>query len=63
MVPAVVTGKMTLAATKFLRRFFLHVLPREFVRIRHFGFLAACWRILHAQWRVLHIEALAEHLD
>ena len=33
-------GKMTLAATEFLRRFFLHVLPRGFVRIRHFGFLA-----------------------
>ena len=32
-------GKMTLAATEFLRRFFLHVLPRGFVRIRHFGFL------------------------
>src|ERR1017187_6444102 len=25
---------------EFLRRFFLHVLPRGFVRIRHFGFLA-----------------------
>ena len=32
--------KMTLAATEFLRRFFLHVLPKGFVRIRHFGFLA-----------------------
>jgi predicted RNA-binding Zn-ribbon protein involved in translation (DUF1610 family) len=30
---------MTLVATEFLRRFFLHVLPRGFVRIRHFGFL------------------------
>jgi putative transposase len=33
-------GKMTLAATEFLRRFFLHVLPKGFVRICHFGFLA-----------------------
>ena len=33
-------GKMTLGATEFLRRFFLHVLPKGFVRIRHFGFLA-----------------------
>ena len=33
-------GTMTLVATEFLRRFFLHVLPRGFVRIRHFGFLA-----------------------
>jgi hypothetical protein len=32
--------KMTLLATEFLRRFFLHVLPKGFVRIRHFGFLA-----------------------
>src|SRR5574340_1133593 len=32
--------KMTLAATEFLRRFLQHVLPRGFVRIRQFGFLA-----------------------
>ena len=31
---------MTLSAVEFLRRFFIHVLPRGFVRIRHFGFLA-----------------------
>ena len=31
---------MTLAASEFLRRFLLHVLPRGFVRIRSFGFLA-----------------------
>src|SRR6516164_4550392 len=37
-------GTMTLAATEFLRRFFLHVLPRGFVRIRHFGFLANRFR-------------------
>ncbi len=37
-------GQMTLGATEFLRRFFLHVLPRGFVRIRHFGFLANRWR-------------------
>lgn len=30
----------TLDATTFLRRFLLHVLPRRFVRIRHYGFLA-----------------------
>jgi hypothetical protein len=32
---------MTLCADEFLRRFLLHVLPRGFVRIRHFGFLAS----------------------
>jgi len=37
-------GKMTLGATEFLRRFFLHVLPKGFVRIRHFGFLANRFR-------------------
>jgi hypothetical protein len=37
--------QMTLAATEFLRRFFLHVLPKGFVRIRHFGFLANRFRV------------------
>lgn len=32
--------KMTVSADEFLRRFLLHVLPRGFVRIRSFGFLA-----------------------
>jgi hypothetical protein len=34
---------MTLEAEEFIRRFLLHVLPKGFRRIRHFGFLAnAC---------------------
>ena len=37
-------GQMTLLASEFLRRFFLHVLPKAFVRIRHFGFLANRFR-------------------
>jgi hypothetical protein len=37
-------GQMTLTVTEFLRRFFLHVLPKGFVRIRHFGFLANRFR-------------------
>ena len=36
--------RMTLPAHEFLRRFMLHVLPRGFVRIRSFGFLAHCVR-------------------
>ena len=49
--------KMTLSANEFLRRFLLHVLPRGFVRIRFFGFLAnrhrsnllpLCQRLLQA---------------
>jgi hypothetical protein len=35
---------MTLLGTEFLRRFFLHVLPNGFVRIRYFGFLANRFR-------------------
>ena len=35
---------MKLTAQKFLRRFFLHVLPKGFVRIRHFGLLANRFR-------------------
>jgi hypothetical protein len=31
---------MTLAAGEFIRRFLMHVLPRGFVRIRHFGWMA-----------------------
>jgi hypothetical protein len=35
---------MTLPAMEFLRRFIQHVLPRGFVRIRHFGYLASACR-------------------
>lgn len=31
---------MTLAADKFISRFLLHVLPRGFCKIRHYGFLS-----------------------
>ena len=36
---------MTLTASEFLRRFCQHVLPRGFVRIRHFGYLTNARRI------------------
>lgn len=32
--------QMTLSATEFIRRFLLHVLPKGFMRIRHYGYLA-----------------------
>lgn len=35
----------TLDARTFLRRFLLHVVPRRFVRIRHYGFLANAVRL------------------
>ncbi len=37
-------GTMTLAPAEFIRRFLLHVLPRGFHRIRHYGLLAASAR-------------------
>jgi hypothetical protein len=41
--------QMTLAATEFLRRFLQHVLPRGFVRLRQFGFLANSCRTARLQ--------------
>ena len=32
---------MTVAAAEFIRRFLLHVLPKQFVRLRHYGLLAS----------------------
>jgi hypothetical protein len=34
---------MTLATDEFIRRFLIHVLPRGFHRIRHYGLLAKAW--------------------
>lgn len=36
--------EMTLDAGEFLRRFLMHVVPRGFMRIRHYGLLANCRR-------------------
>jgi hypothetical protein len=36
--------RLTLAASEFIRRFLLHVLPTGFVKIRHYGFLANRFR-------------------
>jgi Putative transposase len=47
---------MTLAADEFIRRFLLHVLPRGFHRIRHYGLLAGSTRRVHL---VLARELLA----
>ena len=38
------TKEMTLPAAEFLRRFLLHVVPRGFMRIRHYGLTANCQR-------------------
>ena len=34
------TEQITITAVEFIRRFLLHSLPRRFVKIRHYGFLA-----------------------
>ena len=33
--------KMTLTHQEFIRRFALHILPKRFVKIRHYGFLSS----------------------
>ena len=46
--------KMTLAAEEFIRRFLLHVLPKNLVRIRQYGWMAnRCRRERAAQCRAL----------
>lgn len=36
--------RLTLSATEFIRRFMMHVIPRGFMRIRYYGFLANAHR-------------------
>jgi hypothetical protein len=57
--------KMTLTACEFLRRFLLHVLPKGFVRIRHFGFLANRQRkaLLETCRRLLPMPAVSAHTE
>lgn len=52
--------KMMLAAEEFLRRFVQHILPRGFVRIRQYGFLANCNRTAHLNRirQLLHAEPI-----
>ena len=44
---------MPLDAHEFIRRFLLHVIPKGFVRVRHFGFLANRSKGLLAKCRQL----------
>jgi len=54
---------MTLSSQEFLRRFLLHVLPRGFVRIRFFGFLANRSRAtLLPQCRLLLLNIPKPHI-
>ena len=53
---------MTLDALEFLRRFVQHVLPRGFVKMRHYGLLANRFREqrLAISRRLLLVEVIAE---
>ena len=35
---------MTVTSKEFIRRFQLHILPKGFTRIRHYGFLSSSWK-------------------
>lgn len=35
---------MKLTYKEFIRRFSLHILPKRFVKIRHYGFLSSTWK-------------------
>ncbi|MDP2058832.1 MAG: IS91 family transposase [Flavobacterium sp.] len=39
-----VKKRMTLTHQEFIRRFSLHILPKRFVKIRHYGFLSSTWK-------------------
>lgn len=46
---------LTLKQSEFIRRFSLHILPKGFTRIRHYG-------ILSGTWKSKHLKALQEKL-
>lgn len=39
-----ITKQTTLANAEFIRRFARHILPKRFVRIRHYGILSSSWK-------------------
>jgi hypothetical protein len=36
--------KLTMTHQEFIRRFAIHILPKRFVKIRHYGFLSSSWK-------------------
>ena len=58
------TETVTITAVEFIRRFLLHSLPKGFVRIRHYGFLANRNRIenLNAIRQMMGISVLSEKM-
>lgn len=55
------TKEMSLSHAEFVRRFAQHILPRRFVRIRHYGIISSSWKRgkLQALQQSLHINRLA----
>ena len=53
---------MTLEAEEFIRRFLLHVLPKGFKRIRHFGFLASGCRTKYLRLARELLSDMAERI-
>jgi hypothetical protein len=39
-----VKSSLTLSTPEFIRRFALHILPKRFTRIRHYGILSSSWK-------------------
>ena len=56
---------MTLATDEFIRRFLMHVLPKGFHRIRHYGLLArpSCANNIARARELLGVPMLQEHQD
>jgi hypothetical protein len=52
--------QMTLTHEEFIRRFALHILPKRFVKIRHYGFLSSTWKRqkLKILQEKLHVKVL-----
>jgi len=50
------TKVMTIEATEFIRRFLLHVLPKQFMKIRYFGFM-------YHRERLKNIELIRQLID
>jgi hypothetical protein len=57
--------QMTLTHEEFIRRFSLHILPKRFVKIRHYGFLSSTWKrkklkLLQEKLRVKVLERVEQ---
>jgi hypothetical protein len=55
-----VKKQMTLSHQEFIRRFAMHILPKRFVKIRHYGFLSSTWKRqkLKLLQEKLHVKVL-----